>query len=180
MITNTNKQPNKQSRKQCYLGLGSNLTNELGTPKQHIASAIHQLQNHQHITDVIVSSLYESEPYGVTDQPCFINAVVGLKTSLTPHELLAFCQSLEQNAKRKRIRHWGERSLDVDVLLYGDEQISTSDLTVPHAELCKRNFVLVPLAEIAPDLNIQNKPIAKMPLSHDLTGLHKLDATSQD
>ncbi len=159
---------------QCYLGLGSNITNELGTPQEHIATAIARLADHPNIDKLRPSSLYLSKPYGVTDQPDFINAVVGLKTDLSPDELLAFCQSLETSAKRQRLRHWGERSLDVDILLYGDEMVNTDNLTIPHIEITKRNFVLVPLAEIAPEIKIQGIPISEMPLSHDWQGLIKI------
>lgn len=159
---------------QCYLGLGGNITNELGTPAQHIANAIEALKQHPQINNVELSSLYVSEPFGVIDQPDFINAVAGLQTTLTPHELLALCQSLETTAKRERRRHWGERSLDVDVLLYGDKIIDTKDLTVPHAGMLERNFVLVPLAELNPNLNIQGNAIVDLPLSQDWTGLQLL------
>ncbi len=158
----------------CYLSLGSNLSNELGTPKQHVINAIKALQSHNNIDQLQASSLYLSKAYGVTDQPDFINAVLRCKTSLAPEALLDLCQSLEQQAKRQRLRHWGERSLDVDILLYGDQQITTERLIIPHAEISKRNFVLVPLAEIAPTLSILGVPITDMPLSDDWEGLELL------
>lgn len=173
------KKPDEIKKTQCFLGLGGNITNALGTPAEHIANAITTMQNHPKFSEVQASSLYESAPFGVTDQPNFVNAVVGVQTSLTAHELLNFCQSLENNAKRERLRHWGERSLDVDVLLYGDEVINTPDLTVPHAGLLKRNFVLVPLAELADkhhlNINIQGKSLDDLALSKDWEGLNLLD-----
>ncbi len=158
----------------CYLSLGSNINNQLGTPVDHIKRAIDCLRSHNNIDQLQASSLYLSKAYGVTDQPDFINAVLRCKTSLAPEALLDLCQSLEQQAKRQRIRHWGERSLDVDILLYGDQQINTQRLIIPHAEISKRNFVLVPLAEIAPSLSILGIPIADMPLSKNWEGLRLL------
>ena len=84
------------------------------------------------------------------------------------------CQALEQQAKRARLRRWGERSLDVDILLYGDIEISEPQLTIPHAGLHERNFVLLPLRELAPELIILNKPITDYPSSDDWTGLKLL------
>ncbi len=159
---------------QCYLGLGSNLTNELGSPLEHIKMAIARLSQHANISEVETSSFYTSKAYGVTDQADFINAVVACKTDLSPHELLGICQSLETQAKRERLRHWGERSLDVDILLYGDKVVNTDDLTIPHIEICKRNFALVPLAEIAPNLKIQGKAIVDIELSNNWEGLELL------
>ncbi len=163
---------------QCYLALGSNLTNELGTPQDHIVTAIARLADNPNIHEIQSSSLYLSKPYGVTDQADFINAVVACQTDLAPHALLDVCQSLETQANRQRLRHWGERSLDVDILLYGDKQIETERLIIPHVEIGKRNFVLVPLEEIAPNLKIQGTPISDMPLSFDWQGLALLGTTN--
>ena len=157
-----------------YVGLGSNLTNELGSPAEHLQQAVKSLRQHAKIRNVDVSSLYASDPMGPKDQPDFVNAVAGFETTLTPFELLSFCQQLEQRAKRARLRHWGERSLDVDILLYGALQITEPQLTIPHAGLCERNFVLVPLRELAPNLMIMDKPIADHPQSYDWTGLKLL------
>lgn len=158
----------------CYVGLGSNLTNELGSPVEHLQQAVAAMQKKEQIRVVRVSSFYASAPMGPQDQPDFINAVAGFETTFTAFELLDFCQALEQQAKRARLRHWGERSLDVDILLYGDAQISETQLTVPHAGLHERNFVLIPLRELAPKLIVKGKPITDYPLSHDWTGLKLL------
>ncbi|WP_350562079.1 2-amino-4-hydroxy-6-hydroxymethyldihydropteridine diphosphokinase [Psychrobacter sp. CAL346-MNA-CIBAN-0220] len=155
----------------CYLGLGSNLANELGSPVEHLQQALDSLRQHQSIKDIRVSSFYASAPMGPQDQPDFVNAVVGFETTLLPFELLAFCQQLEQQAKRARRRHWGERSLDVDILLYGQQQITELQLTIPHAGLTERNFVLLPLRELAPELLIGDKLISSYPPSEDWTGL---------
>lgn len=158
----------------CYIGLGGNISNELGTPSDHIANAFSAFANHTAFTGVRLSSLYRSKAYGVTDQPDFINAALVAKTSLSPIELLDFCQSLEQGAGRVRLRHWGERSLDVDVLLYGDERIDSERLTVPHRELLLRNFVLIPLLELQPDLCVFGQMLADLPAAKDHTGIEKL------
>ncbi|MFC0820917.1 2-amino-4-hydroxy-6-hydroxymethyldihydropteridine diphosphokinase [Moraxella marmotae] len=160
----------------CYIGLGGNISNELGTPDQHIRQAAAAFVASSAFEQVQLSSLYRSKAYGVTDQPDFYNAVLSANTSLLPLDLLDFCQSLEQAAGRVRLRHWGERSLDVDVLLYGDEQICHDRLIVPHRELMLRNFVLVPLLELDADLCVQGVRLDSCPLAHDMTGLEKLAA----
>lgn len=159
----------------CYLGLGSNLATELGSPVEHIQHALMVLGEHTQIRDLQTSSFYASKPMGPQDQPDFINAVVGFETTLAPLELLDVCQHLEIEAKRARLRHWGERSLDVDILLYGQAQINESRLIVPHAGISDRNFVLVPLRELAPILMIAGKPIVAYPLSADWTDLTQLN-----
>lgn len=158
----------------CYIGLGSNLANELGSPAEHLQQALAVMQEHEKIRDVRVSSFYASVPMGPQDQPDFINAVAGFETTLSPFELLTFCQQLEEQAKRARIRRWGERSLDVDILLYGEAQIAEPQLTIPHLGLPERNFVLIPLQELAPELVIAGKSIDDYPQSKDWTGLKLL------
>lgn len=167
----------KASWVNCYVGLGSNLANDLGSPSEHLQQALASMQAHKDICEVGVSSFYASAPMGPQDQPDFINAVVGFKTTLTTFELLRFCQQLEQQAKRARIRRWGERSLDVDILLYGDLQMTDPQLTIPHAGLSERNFVLIPLCELAPDLQISGISIHNYPQSSDWTGLTRLSNT---
>ncbi len=158
----------------CYVGLGSNLANDLGSPVEHLQLALISMQDHEKIRDVSVSSFYASAPMGPQDQPDFVNAVAGFQTTLTPFELLTFCQQLEQQAKRARLRRWGERSLDVDILLYGDLQMTDAQLTIPHAGLPERNFVLIPLRELAPNLEISGISIQDYPQSMDWTGLTRL------
>jgi len=100
------------------------------------------------------SPLYRTAPVGPQDQPDFINAVAALDTALAPLDLLDALQAVEQVAGRERLRHWGERTLDLDLLLYGDAQIRHPRLTVPHPHMTERAFVLVPLAALAPDLQL--------------------------
>ena len=160
----------------CYVGLGSNLSNDLGSPVEHLQQAIAAMQEHKQIRAVRVSSFYASAPMGPQDQPDFVNAVAGFETILLPFELLAYCQQLEKEAKRARIRRWGERSLDVDILLYGEIQITDPTLTIPHAGLSERNFVLIPLRELAPNLTIAGKLISDYSQSRDWTGLTLLSS----
>lgn len=159
----------------CYIGLGGNISNELGTPSEHIAHAIKAFQDSDRFDNVAVSSLYQSKAYGVTDQPDFVNAVLKADTELSPIELLDFCQSLEQAARRVRLRHWGERSLDVDILLYGDEKIASDRLIIPHKELTLRNFVLIPLLEIDHQLMVNGQLLDQLATAQDWTGLEKLE-----
>ncbi|MEK6218701.1 MAG: 2-amino-4-hydroxy-6-hydroxymethyldihydropteridine diphosphokinase [Psychrobacter sp.] len=160
----------------CYLGLGSNLANELGSPAEHLQQAVATMREHEQVRDVQVSSFYASAPMGPQDQPDFVNAVAGFETTFDPYELLVFCQQLEIMAKRARLRRWGERSLDVDILLYGETQITDLTLTIPHAGLSERNFVLIPLRELAPNLTIAGKLISDYAQSRDWTGLTLLSS----
>lgn len=157
-----------------YIGLGGNIANEHGTPQAHIKQAVQAFIDSDDFMDVAVSSLYQSRAFGVTDQPDFYNAVLMAKTRLDPLQLLDFCQALEQKAGRVRLRHWGERSLDVDILLYGDEVICHERLTVPHAGLFERNFVVIPLLELSPNLVVKGQSLAKLPIADDWIGLEKL------
>jgi len=129
-----------------YLGIGTNLGDRLA----FLQGAVDGLAATPGIAVVGVSHVYETDPVGGPEQPDFLNAVVGVDTTLTPHELLAACQRLEQDAHRVRREHWGPRTLDVDVLLFGDEQVDTPDLVVPHPRAAVRAFVLVPLADLDP------------------------------
>lgn len=154
--------------------MGGNISNELGTPIQHILQAVATLQSLPNIENVKLSSLYRSKAFGVTDQPDFYNAVVALDTTLSPLELLDICQHLEQSAGRVRLRHWGERSLDVDILLYGDEVIQNERLTVPHAGLFERNFVVIPLLELDENLTVNGQKLINLPIADNWDGLEVL------
>ena len=131
----------------CFIGLGSNLEN----PVTQVATALVELTTLPQCRNLAHSSLYRSDPVGPPGQPDYINAVACLETCLPPLELLDQLQALEQQHERVRIQHWGPRTLDLDLLLYGNQQINCERLTVPHAYLSERNFVLYPLAEIAPE-----------------------------
>ncbi len=133
---------------QCYIGLGSNLED----PRQQVSSALAELDQIPETRMLSASSLYRSDPVGPQDQPDFINAVALIETSLEAHPLLDQLQQLEQSHRRVRKQHWGPRTLDLDLLLYGDQLIATERLSVPHPFMHERSFVLWPLAEISPEL----------------------------
>lgn len=158
----------------CYIGLGGNIANEQGTPKEHLENAIMAFKNHEYFQNIIVSSFYTSKAYGVTDQPDFVNAVLKADTNYTPIELLDFCQSLENTAGRVRLRHWGERCLDVDILLFGDEKIQNERLIVPHKEILLRNFVVIPMLEIDKELAIHGEMLKNLQIANDWQGLEIL------
>ena len=138
---------------QVYIGLGSNLDD----PIRHVTDALVDLNNLEHTHLVSDSGLFKSPPMGPKDQDDYINAVALLETELEAELLLDQLQSIENLHGRVRTRHWGERTLDLDILLYGDETINTERLTVPHEGLGEREFVLYPLQKIVPDINIPGK-----------------------
>ncbi|MFT5707630.1 MAG: 2-amino-4-hydroxy-6-hydroxymethyldihydropteridine diphosphokinase [Oceanospirillaceae bacterium] len=155
----------------CYIGLGSNLDN----PLSHVQNAIHELKNLSDCKFVEASSIYQSAPIGPPGQDDYINAVVCLTTTLSSEQLLDQLQHVENTHKRIRIERWGARTLDLDILLFGDSIIETARLTIPHAFMTDRNFVLVPLAELNSSLSIKGKAITYL-LQHCPPGiLHKLD-----
>jgi len=155
-----------------YIGLGSNLGGDFVSPKQNIASAIEALGEIQSTQMISASSLYESKPVGPQDQGDYINAVVKLETDLNATELLNSLQTIENDHGRERKQHWGPRTLDLDILLFGDQIIKNERLTVPHSEICNRPFVLVPLAEIEPDCVIPEKGLVNDLISKlDIAGL---------
>ncbi len=133
-----------------FIGLGSNLSD----PVQQVLIAMEALEKIPETSVIQQSSLYASPPMGPQDQPDYINAVVELNSELSAHELLDELQSIEQNQGRVRLRHWGERTLDLDIIVYGEKEIDDDRLHIPHKGLADRAFVLYPLAEIAPDLVI--------------------------
>ncbi|WP_122900248.1 2-amino-4-hydroxy-6-hydroxymethyldihydropteridine diphosphokinase [Acinetobacter sp. B51(2017)] len=135
-----------------YIGLGSNL----GDSREILAEAVVKLAT---LGEVKTSKLYQSPPMGPQDQPDYLNAVVQLMTDLAPLDLLDQLQRFEQEAGRVRLRHWGERTLDLDLLLYGDEQIQNARLTVPHVGVLEREFVLLPLLDIDPFLQVQGQTL---------------------
>ena len=132
-----------------FMGLGSNLGDRAG-----MLSAAVRLLAGPDVRVVRASRVYESPPWGKIDQPAFLNQVVEIKTILSPERLLARCRQVEDALGRVRRERWGARTIDIDILLYGDRVIDTPDLVVPHAELRRRAFVLVPLAEVAPSLRL--------------------------
>lgn len=133
-----------------YLALGTNLGDKL----ENLRSAVRLLRESGcKITGV--SSLYSTKPVGVKDQPDFLNAVIRVETVYGPKALLGLCQSIELRLGRERTIRWGPRVIDVDILLYDDLVMDEPSLTLPHPEMSKRAFVLAPLAEIDPEVEIE-------------------------
>ena len=132
----------------CYLGLGSNI----GDRAANLAEAVQRIAQISTIEIVKTSSVYETAPVGPQDQPDFFNQVTQADVTCSARRLLEYVRGIEQEMGRVRMRRWGERIIDIDILLYGDETIDQPDLQIPHPCMLTRQFVLVPLAEIAPDL----------------------------
>ena len=151
-----------------YIGLGSNL----GDSKVILTEAVHKLAS---LGDVKISKLYQSPPMGPQDQPNYLNAVVQLSTNLAPLALLDELQRFEQESGRVRLRHWGERTLDLDLLIYAEEKIQHERLVVPHVGVMERDFVLIPLLDLDPDLHIDGIALKQLPVVQQPT-LSVLDA----
>ena len=136
-----------RSRHTAYIALGSNI----GDREQHLKNALAKIEELGEFVKLEkISSFYNTAPVGYVEQPDFLNAVVKVKTILEPEELLSILQEIENTEGRERKIHWGPRTLDLDILLFDDMVINTDTLVVPHPEMTKRDFVLVPLCEIAP------------------------------
>lgn len=140
-----------------YIGLGSNLEQPYLQIKKAIV-ALHNLPGTKVLND---SGYFKSSPMGPEDQPDYINAVVELETTLDAIELLQRCQQIEQQQGRVKKRHWGERSIDLDILLYADELIDAENLMVPHPGICQRDFVYLPLLKLNPEIDIPGKGVLK-------------------
>ncbi len=149
-----------------YIALGSNMGDSGG----YLRGAVAQLEASEEIRHVRVSSLIRTKPYGVVGQPDFLNGMAELETLLTPQELLDFLHELENAAGRERKERWGPRTLDLDIIFYDDLIMDSADLTIPHADMHRREFVLAPLAELAPYVR---HPILKMTAVEMLGELHK-------
>jgi 2-amino-4-hydroxy-6-hydroxymethyldihydropteridine diphosphokinase len=155
-----------------YIGLGSNLQD----PESQVRRACDELARIPNTRLVAVSPLYRSDPVGPPGQPDYINAVARLETTLPPEALLDALQAIEQAHGRERKEHWGARSLDLDILLFGDRIIRSERLTVPHPYLSERSFVLYPLADIAPDIEVPALgPLAGLLAACPYRGLERLD-----
>jgi 2-amino-4-hydroxy-6-hydroxymethyldihydropteridine diphosphokinase len=159
-----------------YIGLGSNLE----TPLQQLNSALIALAALPKTTLAGQSSFYISDPLGPADQPRYVNAVAALDTQLSPLQLLDGLQAIEQNQGRERkAERWGPRTLDLDILLFGDRQLSEARLTVPHYHMHARAFVLYPLAELAPELRMPDgRPLTELLQHCPFEGLERLTSSA--
>ncbi len=138
-----------------YIGIGSNLGDRLKNCKD----AVSKLDNHPKIKVTKVSSWIETDPVGYTDQPKFINGAIEIKTSLSPVELLKTLKQIEKEIGREETFRWGPRTIDLDLLLYDSLTMKTIDLTLPHPHIKDRDFVKIPLLEIAtPQFSLESTP----------------------
>ncbi len=141
-----------------YIGLGSNLSD----PQQQVTSALQELNSIPDTHLMKASGVYVSRPMGPSDQPDYVNAVAKISTSLSPESLLTELQGIEQAHQRQRKdQRWGPRTLDLDIILFGDLQMDTKTLQIPHYGVAKREFVLIPLQELQADLIIPGKGAVK-------------------
>ena len=149
------------------LGLGSNM----GDRTAFIGYAIEGLALHPAIEIADISAIYETPPWGRTDQPAFLNAAVLVETGLAPRALLEVILGIERSLGRVRGQLWGPRTIDIDILLYGDRQVSEPGLTVPHPRIQERAFVIKPLADILPDAMIAGRSVSDWLDALDLGGI---------
>lgn len=153
-----------------YIGLGGNV----GEPARAMAAALAALRRHPGMELVAVSSLYRTPPWGKLDQPDFLNAAAGLATTLEPRALLQACLDIERGLKRERTERWGPRTIDIDVIAFGNRVIREEGLEIPHPRFASRAFVLVPLAEIAGDFTIGGETVAALAARLDTSGIERV------
>ena len=159
--------PGRNKDLRAYIGLGGNI----GNPAANMAAALQLLDRDPAISVSKVSSLYKTPPWGKTDQPDFLNACAELNTELPPEKLLKACLGAESTLKRVRRERWGPRAIDIDILVHWAGAFHSEGLTVPHPRMGERAFVLVPLAEIAPELTVQGMRVAEMAENADASGM---------
>lgn len=160
------------SEERAFLSLGGNL----GDPTKSMAAALHLLDASGSTRVVAVSSLHRTPPWGKVDQPDFLNVTAEVATSLAPLELLDLCLEVERRLKRVRVERWGPRLIDIDVLLLGNSNVSDIGLEIPHPRMLDRAFVMVPLAEIAPDLMLAGKSATEWAAALDSAGIERLES----
>ena len=130
--------------KTAFLSIGSNIGDRL----LYLHGALQELEHDSRILLEAVSSVYETDPVGYTDQPSFLNIAIRLSTTLAPLDLLHVCQRIENHFQRDREIHWGPRTLDIDMLTYENVVMNTDELTLPHPRMLEREFVTIPLKEL--------------------------------
>jgi 2-amino-4-hydroxy-6-hydroxymethyldihydropteridine diphosphokinase len=159
---------------EAFIALGGNI----GDVRSSFDTAVAMLCSGDGVRVTARSSDYRTPPWGVTDQPAFINAVIAVSTKLAPHALLARALDVERALGRDRSkeRRWGPRLIDIDILAYDDLVLADPDLTLPHPRLFERAFALAPLAEIAPDRAIAGKRVSEALAGLDTAGIEKLAA----
>ncbi len=159
-------------RTRAYIALGSNLSSELGDRPAHIRAAIEALGSVERTTVAACSRVIETDPVGPQDQDRYLNAVAAIDTGLAPQRLLEELLRIERDRGRDRARErrWGPRTLDLDLLLYGDQLLNLPGLVVPHPRMRDRLFVLEPLGQVAPDLVVPGTGATVLELAARLRG----------
>jgi 2-amino-4-hydroxy-6-hydroxymethyldihydropteridine diphosphokinase len=152
------------------LGLGGNI----GDTRAALAAALARLAENPAIRIEAVSALYETPPWGKTDQPPFLNAAARIDTELPPHGLLQAVLAVERELGRRREERWGPRTIDIDILLFGDLQIDEPGLHVPHSSLHERAFALAPLLDVLPGAEFAGRRAAEWLALADRTGMRRL------
>jgi 2-amino-4-hydroxy-6-hydroxymethyldihydropteridine diphosphokinase len=152
------------------LGLGGNI----GDSRKTLAAALDLLARHPGIGVEAVSALYQTPPWGKTDQPPFLNAAVRIETSLTPRGLLDAVLAVERQLGRERSERWGPRTVDIDILVFGREAIDEPGLHIPHPHLIERAFALAPLIDVMPDAELSGRPAADWLKAADRAGMARL------
>jgi dihydroneopterin aldolase/2-amino-4-hydroxy-6-hydroxymethyldihydropteridine diphosphokinase len=156
----------ERNRTIAYLGLGSNISDRASFLKH----ALEALQAEQRVQVVRCSSIYETEPYGPVEQSDFLNMIVQIETLLPSFALLRYIHKIETDLERVRDVHWGPRTIDLDLLVFGQTITQSEELSLPHPEIARRAFVLKPLAEIAPHLVVPGINRSVMDLWQNLNG----------
>lgn len=159
-------------RTRALLGLGGNI----GDPVAAMSAALQAIDARPDTVVAAVSRLYRTPPWGKTDQPFFVNACAAVDTALGPRALLELCLETERSLKRERRERWGPRTIDIDVLDHGGMPCADDDLVLPHPRMALRAFVLVPLADIAPDLLVEGLSVRERIESIDRTGIDPASA----
>jgi 2-amino-4-hydroxy-6-hydroxymethyldihydropteridine diphosphokinase len=154
------------------LGLGGNI----GDNKALIAAAIDCLAEDPAITIEAASALYETPPWGKVDQPPFLNAAVRIETSHSARRLLQTILDVERRLGRERTERWGPRTIDIDILLFGESKVAEPGLIIPHPRLAERAFALVPLIDVLPDATISGRPAREWLSEMDSSGIRRIDA----
>jgi 2-amino-4-hydroxy-6-hydroxymethyldihydropteridine diphosphokinase len=153
------------------VALGSNI----GDKAENISKAVQLLCEDGDVRPIKRSRNYRTPPWGKTDQDWFVNACVSVATELSPHELLRRCLDVEARMGRERAEKWGPRVIDLDVLVYNGVEMSDKELVLPHPHITARAFVLAPLADVAPDLDIGGRKVTEWLSRVDATGVTPMD-----
>lgn len=154
------------------LGLGGNV----GDPRAAMADALRELDARSDCRVLAVSRLYATPPWGKTDQAEFLNCCALIETSLHPESLLDVCLDMERRRKRERVERWGPRTIDIDILTYGDSAYHSETLELPHPRMTARGFVMMPLADVAPEMVLGQKNVRDWLTEADIEGIRIADA----